>query len=65
MEAEWLHPYYIPVVVPDPKHKGKYLHGFRDAYSGKIVTEVIVDKHGGHSPAHHHRHAHKKKKAGQ
>jgi hypothetical protein len=61
MEPEYLHPYYTPVVVPDPKHKGRYLHGFRDAYSGNIVTEVVVDADGNRLPAHKYRHSHKKK----
>jgi hypothetical protein len=61
VEPEWLHPYYVPVLVPDPKHKGKYLHGFRDQYSGTVITDVIVDEHGARSPAHKHRHTGKKK----
>jgi len=62
MEPEYLHPYYTPVVVPDPNHKGRYLHGFRDAYSGNIVTEVVLDADGNRLPAPKHRHSHKKKK---
>jgi hypothetical protein len=61
-EAEWMHPYYVPVIVEDPKHKGKYLHGFRDAYTGAIVTEVVVDRYGNRTPAPQHRKKKKDKK---
>jgi hypothetical protein len=61
MDAEYMHPYYVPVIVPDPKHRGKYVHGFRDAYSGAIVTEVVVDQYGNRMPAEKHRHKKDKK----
>jgi hypothetical protein len=61
MEPEYMHPYYVPVIVPDPKNKGRYLHGFRDAYTGTIITEVVVDEHGNRMPAPKHRHSKKKK----
>jgi len=60
-DAEYMHPYFVPVVVPDPNHKGKYVHGFRDAYTGTIITEVVVDKHGARAPHHRHRHSKKTK----